>query len=231
MDPFHDFEHPIEGAPDHCVSKSYTRKFTQTATVDATSAGDNLAIFFWGCHGASDTSFYYWGVDYAPDALTTGVAVAPIHVLRTASTLAPRLANFVTGTSTTLARFYTRQVSGIPSRLVSLGVEVTDVTPSLYRKGVIHVAHANGEREEGVYQVADSAGATTAVHHFRKPCTPWHPGQCAVIPGSYVGPAARGVYVQARLSEIQPPYAGTSVMPNGTTMGNFTMHPLLCRIS
>jgi len=166
----------------------------------------------------------YWGVDYAADVVNVANAytLAPIEVLR-------RNANFnstrtiFTGGSAQIGQLFTCQVSDVPSRLVSIGLEVTDVTPTLYRKGTVYVGHCNGEKEQGSFPYSDAGGAGV-VHitrsFFRKPLQAWTPTQIVSIPGSYAGPMSKGAYVVGRLNEIQPPAQGAIKYPNGTSLGS-----------
>lgn len=229
-DPFHDFEHPIEGAPDEAISKSYTRKFVQTQTVSASADDDQITIFFTGCHGGNDVTFQSWGVDYIPDDIVNGAGgpLAPITIVRRAAgALAPSLNSAIMGTTTILGRMYTRQVNDIPSRLVSIGLEVTDVTAQLYKKGTLFVAHANGEVEDGTYPVYDMNSAPFTVPFFRKPILPYTQSQAMAIPGSYQGALAKGCYVVGRLNKIQPPRRGTVTYTNGSTFGSYLQRPLI----
>jgi hypothetical protein len=230
VDPFHDIDHPIEGAPDKAVSKSITRKWTQTATVSATADDDNITLFFFGSHGAYDHDFQYWGDDGNCDGANGSnprVTLAPISVLRGGTGTEVSLANLIGGYCGVMEKLYTCSEGGIPSRLVSLGVEVTDVTPSLYRKGTVGVAHANGEVEKGAYRYADYSTATGHMTFYRKPMCPTVLTQTTAIVGSYVGAMAKGVYTQARLNEIQAPSSGSLVYPNITVAGAHGAQPLL----
>ncbi len=225
VDPFHDFEHPIEGAPDACLGRSFTRKFTQTSTISAAAEDDNISLFFTGCHGGSDAMFYSWGPDGYCDALAAGVSLYPIMVLRNAVGTQPNFTRYCAGTSTSLGGFTTRQVATVPSRLVSIGVEITDTTQALYRRGTLAVAHANATAVDGFYTTADVAPVPV---HFFQPS----PMPCTMTPlmahgGAYIGPAAKGVYVQGRMNAIQPPVAGRYTTSNNTTYGFPGKHPLL----
>jgi hypothetical protein len=228
VDPFHDFEHPIEGAPDAAVSKSFTRKFVQTATVSATADDDNITLFFHGSHGGAVHGFYNWGVDYLCDPfVVVPTVMSPIEVLRCPTGVVPSLETCIAGTATSVARFYTCQIIDVPSRLVSLGVEVSDITPSLYRKGSIGVGHANGEVEHGVYRVADTDGGYGHVGFYRCPMNAISLTQVAATPGSYVGPLSKGVYLQGRVNQIKPPHAAKLKYFNGNIMTVHGTAPML----
>lgn len=232
IDPFHDFEHPIEGAPDQVVSKSYTRKYVQTLTVAAAADDDSIVCSFTGFHGATLNRFASWGVDYACDAATTvsALSLAPINILKRNGSTWPSLTSYTAGTSTNLGVFYTCQVDDVPSRLVSLGIEVNDVTPALYRRGTVHVNHCTGEAEKMNVGREDATAVTplwSDISFVRKPCLPISATQVVQTPGAYVAPAAKGVYVQARLNEIQSPKRGTQKYPNAGVAGAHQFLPLI----
>jgi len=222
LDPFHDFEHPIEGAPDQVVSRSYTRKYTQSLTVSAAADDDNIEIQFYGFHGAKLNRFSEWGADYVCDPPDTSVSLAPITILSKNGAAWPTIGHYFAGTATKLGNMFTAHVDDVPSRLVSLGLEVNDVTPTLYRKGTVHANHLSGESE--ILNVGRfDATPVTPVHSsnlfIRKPTVPISATGLIQIPGAYMGPSSKGIYVAARLNEVQPPARGQITYPNGTLTG------------
>lgn len=231
VDPFHDFEHPIEGAPDHAVSRSYTRKFTQSGTVGVAAADQSILIRFNGYHGSGDANFYASGTNNLLEVspLEVGKTFAPIQVFRAAVGSTNSMASYNAGTSNSQLKFYTCQVGGVPSRLCSLGIEVTDITPALYKKGTIYACHANGEVQNGHYICNSSLVVSAATVGFvRKPVSPFSAPQIANMPGSYVGQAAKGLYLQARLNVIQPPRQTSDVSSDASaTKGSRNEHPVL----
>lgn len=231
LDPFHDFEHPIRGAPDHVSSKSYVRVYNQSVTLSATADDDFISVLFTGFHSYFGRNFYAWGTDgECNDMPAAGVAIYPIQILR--STLAqgqPSLTKYVGGTSTTIGQLGTCQVGDVPSRLVALGVEVIDITPSLYKKGTIMVAHSNGEAEIGCNCVKDRTAVTARDVQYStlsKPALVWSNEVASQLPGTYIGAIRDGVYTQARLNEVQPPGRQTIVF-DAATGGAHGRHPVI----
>jgi len=229
-DPFHDFEHPIEGAPDHVIGKSFTRLFTQTISVGATADDDNLVIQFFGSHGAESMSFSSWGPDGFCDTPGSDVPIAPISVFRAASGVNPSLTSYAAGVTSLIASLYTAQSDLIPSRLVSLGIEVVDTSPALYRKGTLHANHMTGVVED-ITLCRPDATAVTPLGSFqlayRKPPVPSSPTALVTLPGSYTNALSKGVYLVARLNEIQGPGRGSAMMPNGNVYGSHQAVPVL----
>jgi hypothetical protein len=230
-DPFHDFEHPIEGAPDKVIGKSFTRHFTQTATVGTTADDDKISVFFYGLHGATDCMYQWWGVDgYCDGSDSTKVhAVPPIAVLRSNSVRVPCLYNYVDGNADLVGSFYTCQNDYIPSRLVSIGLEVVDTTPTLYKKGTIHVNHMTGVREDVnlARESADVVPAHMFNAAFRKPIVPTDPSALVQLPGNYTNAAAKGAYVVGRLNAICKPARGFWTANNEQPTGMNSPYPIL----
>jgi len=218
VDPYHDFERSIEGAPDHLVSKSFTRRFNQALTVGANADDDNIYIDFFGFHGVAG-NWCPWGVDHVPDAIDAGIPVHPIHIYRSANASAT-IGSIIGATATTLGGFDTTQSPDVPSRIVSMGLEITDVTPSLYRKGTIYCTHVNGEVEDCNYQVSINDTLFFTAPNFTKPCLPSTTEQIAQLPGAYVGKLADGIYTQARLCEFQPPRRQRTTHATGGMVGS-----------
>jgi len=231
IDPFHDFEHPIEGAPDCVVSKSFTRKYVQTLTVGAAADDDNITINFYGFHGATMNRFSAWGVDYAPDpASATSATLSPVSILKRNGTNWPNITSLISGTSTKLGGFNTAQVDDVPSRLVSFGLEVNDVTPALYRRGMLHANHCTGEAMKMNVGRNDATAVTplwTQAVMVRKPILPISASQVVSTPGAYIGPTSKGVYIAARLNEIRKPSLGRVYYTGGNTSGAHQFLPVL----
>jgi hypothetical protein len=218
IDPYHDFERSIEGAPDHLVSKSFTRRFNQALTIGANADDDYIYIDFFGFHGVA-ANWCQWGVDSVPVAIDAGVSIHPIHIYRSA-VASGTIGQIIGATATTLGGFDTTQSPDVPSRIVSMGLEITDVTPSLYKKGTIYCTHVNGEVEDCNYQVTTPADGWFAAPYFTKPCLPSSTDQIAQLPGAYVGKLADGIYTQARLCEFQPPRRQHITHSAGGTAGS-----------
>lgn len=231
LDPFHDFERSIEGAPDMLSSKSFTRRYNQTLTVSALAEDDYISIDYFGGHGVKN-NYEAWGPDAYPDEITSsGWEVYPIHILRTpAVTGAPSL-GMLAGTASTLGGFVTTQSPTIPSRIISMGLEVVDVTPSLYKKGVIQCSHVNGAVQHLTMNgtITDMVLGSTAMRYaaFAKPSLPINSTQMAALPGSYIGKLSDGIYTQARLGEVQSPTQSDVYQNNGALSGSFLQHQVL----
>jgi hypothetical protein len=231
VDPFHDFEHPIEGAPDHVCSKSFVRRHNASYTVSCTADDDNIAVWFGGHHGTYQSKYYSWGTDgICNDLPAAGTEMWPIMIMR--STLAqgpPNLIKLISGTTTLVNGVPTALIADIPSRLIALGIEIVDVTPSLYRKGTLYCSHANGEVEHGSNMCLDRTAVTpleVEYGFYMKPPTAWSVEQHCGTPGAYIGPLAKGLYTAARMQEIQPPRRTTALM-DGASAGSHTLAPVI----
>lgn len=233
LDPFHDFERPVEGAPDEMSSKSFTRRFNQTVSVSATADDDFISIDYFGNHGVAN-NVVAWGPDAYPDTITTtGVEIAPIIVLRSpVATGAPSLAHLSAGTATTAATFVTTQSPTIASRIISLGIEVVDITPSLYKKGTIQCAHISGAPQlksmsTVIHDAAAAADIWMTYEAFSTAALPITSSQIAAMPGSYIGKLADGLYTPGRLDVMQAPVPSQVYQYNGTLSGSFANHQII----
>lgn len=227
VDPFHDFERPIEGAPDIESSRSFTRRFNQSVTVGATADDDYITIDFFGSHGVK-ANFFPWGADASPDTVTsTGVEVYPVTVLRTIAAVGePTVGELYATTATLLAGFNTTQSPTIMSRIISMGIEVTDITPSLYKKGTIYCTHVNGAAQTKAIRQIHTADVGQPAVYFHPPL-PTNTSQMVAIPGTYVGRCADGLYTQGRIGNIVRPTQCEIYNNNGALSGCFSDHPVL----
>jgi len=225
-DPFHDFEHPIEGAPDESIGRSYTRKFVQTTTIGTTADDDNISVVFTGCHGSDGANFYNGGVDATVDNMVAGVTMYPIMTLRSdASVGAPSLVKLIAGTSVLVSGMGTCQVGTVPSRLVSLGIELTDTTQPLYKRGTLCAAHMNSPAAEGTLKMFD--GTVQQVPVFMPSPMSVTPTEITTHPGAYIGATAKGLYLQARLNKMQPPKQQKFRAYNNTVFGSPNVSPCM----
>jgi hypothetical protein len=232
-DPFHDFEHPIEGAPDDTIGKSFTRLFTQTATISAANDDDQISIVFYGHHGADSVGFYNWGVDgYCDASSTPSVPVHPITAYRSSSARVPCLTERYDGNATVVLGMGTCQNDLIPSRLVSLGLEIVDTTPALYKKGTIHVNHMSGVVEESLITRLDASETPVNCfqHAYRKPLVPTIPSALVQLPGSYTNAVAKGAYIVGRINKISTPARTAWTVPAGSVTGTNSPYPILSEV-
>lgn len=224
IDPFHDFERNIEGGPDHLASKSYTRRYNQSMVVTAVNDDDTIAIDFHGLHGVN-AGYRTWGTTRQPGGTPTVAThtLYPVEVFQAVAGADPTAADYLAGTCTRIGTFATTQSPSVPSRIISLGLEVEDITPSLYKKGAVFATHVNGEVEDWENSFSDSSTPANIVVPMAaaKPFLPITTAQMAQLPGTYIGKCRDGVYIAARLAELQPPRRHLVDLTAGVSYGAY----------
>lgn len=204
LDPFHDFQRPVEGLPDQTTQHSFVRCHVQQQTVSAAGEGDKIRVLFTGFHSPFQMSVV------AKSSAETGSQAYPfdlwpIQITKSTSALNPDL------TSTDMGGFPTTPTQDIPSRLIAIGIEVTDVTQRLYQQGTIGCARVSGASDcVTQYIMLEDPDASQALRPMtptaiRKPCVPSTRTRCGLIPTYVEWAAYKGLYAVPHLSKPQMP--------------------------
>lgn len=206
LDPFHDQVRPIEGLVDEYTAPSFVRCHVQQATFSATADGDKFRVLFNGMHAPERAILATF------DACRTGIAhpatyIHPITVQRSPAASDP---NYSNAAMVNLGGFPTTPTRDIPSRLVAIGIEVTDVTQRLYQQGVIGVARVGGDCSPAQNPYTFALGANQGcmmVETARAPAVPGSRTLAGMVPGWVEWEAAKGVYAVPKFNKPAPPAA------------------------
>lgn len=220
-DPFHDLVRPIEGCPDHCVTKSFVRQHTKTITVAAANDDDKIGIVSSGFFGPARTFKTRGTSGSAPSTmLSAGYTIHPISILSSAAAYDPNFPDYMSSSATLEGGFNPVYESEIPARVIALGVEVKDVSNALYKRGSIVAVHSNGENINGVANFYDG---TTYYPGISVSATPTLVGSFASatsLKGCYVGKAEDGIYLVSRFNEPQKPRASSEYTQDGSLIAS-----------
>lgn len=228
IDPFHDYELPKVGYPDHCGSNSVVFEVQKSLTISRPSS----IVGNWDFHivqtplaatvGDVRTGFYISGAGTTADYSATGVldsaSVATMTfggligeaVSSGASTFDS--AAFPGDTHSLDASDVLRDASGTSlsttrCRLVATAFEVENTTAPLHRQGAVTIYNSPSHRGLRNVRPADNVGtairSTTTVESFAAP--PKSERAARAFMGSRTWHAENGCYVPSRFNDLANP--------------------------
>lgn len=224
LDPYHDYSRPIEGMPDESTAHSFVRCHIQQQTFSATAEGDKFRIMFTGFHAPEAMELADFD-EVASGNVSSTVNIYPIHVMRSAAAVTTNIKS-----TTHLGGFYTTPSVDIPSRLIAIGIEVTDVTQRLYQQGTLGVVRLSGVTDHVDNIIClddDGSDVFVSMTCQRKPVLPASRAIGGLYPSYCEWMAHQGVYATPRFTKAQQPAlfkVGTSSDPN-----NYHFHPVELR--
>lgn len=200
LDPYHDYQIPLEGIPDALPLKSYVRVHNQIATVSATADDDQIAVLFNGLHGPESLMAE---VPYYPLASAANIkSIHPVSVIRSTSGTVPTYHDYMQGLATKVAGFRTALTIDVASRLVAVAIEVRDVTQDLYKKGTSVSASMNGRAS--TEQWVDDGALLSHVFAVTA-ALPSNTSELQATPGSVTMESREGAYLIPRFREPGTP--------------------------
>lgn len=217
LDPFHDYQYDCEGLPDERTAPSvvqiHNSQMTLTAPGSALGGNWDASVVFTGFNSSnviestgggmvtvSSSSLHgYTSSSYAPGNPMGNLNIWAGAAGATMSTGAPAL---VSGETYSV-------LNGIQNadrcRVIGCAFEVTNTTSDLYKQGSLTVAQLPDSADDPVnicYYDASSPTTRNFIQADRGPVQASTLKPLLAVPGSNTWPAADGVYVVPRLTQI-----------------------------
>jgi len=217
LDPFHDYQYDCEGLPDERTAPSVVQIHNSqlTLTAPSSSLGGNwdASVVFTGFNSsnviestgggmvAMDSSVLH---PYFSGSVSAGTPMGTLNIWAggAGATMATGLPSLVSG-ETNLA------LNGIQNadrcRLIGCAFEITNTTSDLYKQGSLTVAQLPDSADDPInvcYYDGTSPTTRNFVQADRGPVQASTLKPLLAVPGSNTWPAADGVYVVPRLTQI-----------------------------
>jgi hypothetical protein len=201
LDPFHDLQRPIEGLPDEMSSSSFVRCHVQSTTLSANAEGDKFRVVFTGYHGPQSARNIVTSADNLSTFGVGGFETAPIIVHKATAAQEPAFSSV----GAAYLKLGTTPDSTTASRLVAIGLELTDITQVYNKQGTLAAARCTGPTDWVAMATQYSEGEWSHPHFAREPGFPKTKALASLTPGYLEWEARKGVYVTPRFQKPEFP--------------------------
>ncbi len=217
LDPFHDYQFDCEGLPDERTAPSvvqiHNTQYTLTAPGSALGGNWDASVLFTGFNSSNVLESVAGGMITETSSSVHGYSsssAAQGHPFGTLNIWAGGAgATMSTGAPALVSNETYEVLNGIQNpdrcRVIGAAFEITNTTSELYKQGSLTVAQLPDSADDPLnIRYYDSASPTTSnfVQADRGPIQACTLKPLLAVPGSSSWPAAQGVYVVPRLTQI-----------------------------